>query len=212
MYPRKEFVLPSVMTQGQVQQLYLALIEPRQLAVISLLYGTGMRIGEVTKLKISDIERANNRILVRQGKGAKDRFVLLGTQVLKDIESYYRAYRPKDWLFESKQYRGHCLHNRSMQTIVNAAMVAGGFPSGKFTAHTLRHSFATHMLDNGCDIHTIKNLLGHSNIETTMVYLHLTLKRRNSLISPLDAMLKIEPPKEEKLPKIEANEDSISNE
>jgi integrase/recombinase XerD len=155
LYPRKEFVLPSVMTQAQVEHLYFAVIEPRQRAVISILYGTGMRIGEVTKLKISDIERANNRILVRQGKGAKDRFVLLGTQVLVDVENYYRAYRPNDWLFESKQYRGRSLHSRSMQTTVNAAMVTAGFPSGKYTAHTLRHSFATHMLDNGCDIHTI---------------------------------------------------------
>lgn len=143
------------MTQTEVEQLYLALTEPRQRAVISILYGTGMRIGEVTNLKMSDIQRTNNRILVRQGKGAKDRFVLLGSQTLKDIETYYRAYRPKEWLFESRQSIGHTMHNRSMQTIVNAAMIAGGFPSGRFTAHTLRHSFATHMLDNGCDIHTI---------------------------------------------------------
>jgi integrase/recombinase XerD len=190
LYPRKEFVLPAVMTQPEVFQLFSRVAEPRQRAVISLLYGTGMRIGEVTKLKMSDIERANNRILVRQGKGAKDRYVLLGTQVLKDIETYYRACRPKGWLFESKQYPGKSLHNRSMQTIVNASMIVGGFGSGKYTAHTLRHSFATHMLDNGCDIHTIKNLLGHAKIETTMIYLHLTLQRRNSLVSPLDAMLK----------------------
>jgi site-specific recombinase XerD len=155
LYPRKEFVLPAVMSQAEVFQLFSRVTEPRQRAVISLLYGTGMRIGEVTKLKMSDIERANNRILVRQGKGAKDRYVLLGTQVLKDIETYYRAYRPKGWLFESKQYPGRSLHNRSMQTIVNAAMSVAGFGSGKYTAHTLRHSFATHMLDNGCDIHTI---------------------------------------------------------
>jgi site-specific recombinase XerD len=189
------------MAQTQVKHLYLALTEPRQRAVISILYGTGMRIGEVTKLKMSDIERANNRILVRQGKGAKDRYVMLGAQVLLDIETYYRAYRPKGWLFESKQYPGRSLHNRSMQTIVNAAMVTAGFPSGQYTAHTLRHSFATHMLDNGCDIHTIKTLLGHAKIETTMIYLHLTLQRRNSLVSPLDAMLQ-----KEETPKVEGNE------
>jgi site-specific recombinase XerD len=88
-----------------------------------------------------------------------------------------------------------------MQTIVNAAMVTAGFPSGQYTAHTLRHSFATHMLDNGCDIHTIKTLLGHAKIETTMIYLHLTLQRRNSLVSPLDAMLQ-----KEETPKVEGNE------
>ncbi len=188
LYPRHEFILPAVMSQAQVSTLIDKVTEPRQKALISLLYGTGIRIGEATSLKMSDIERSNNRILIRQGKGAKDRYVLLGAKVLQALEEYYRAYRPKGWLFESKQQPGKSLHNRSMQTIVNAAMVAAGFKSGVFTAHTLRHTFATHMLDNGCDIHTIKSLLGHSKIETTMVYLHLSQQRRSSLVSPLDAL------------------------
>lgn len=189
LYPRKEFVLPSVMTQDEVKQLCTAITDVRQKAVISLLYGTGMRLGEVKNLKMEDIERANNRIAVRQGKGQKDRYTLLPKIVLEDLEKYYWQYRPKMYLFESKQLLGKPLHERSIQTIVNSAMTTAGFESGKFTSHTLRHSFATHLLDNGCDIHTIKTLLGHCKIETTMIYLHLQQSKRNNLVSPLDKMM-----------------------
>ena len=189
LYPRKEFVLPSVMTHEEIKQLFTCLIDLRQKAVVSLLYGTGMRLGEVKNLKLSDIERANQRILVRQGKGAKDRYTLLPKTVLEDLEKYYRKYRPKVYLFENRKRNDHVIHERSVQTIVNSAMTKAGFKSGRFTAHTLRHSFATHLLDNGCDIHTIKILLGHSKIETTMIYLHLQQSKRNSIVSPLDKLM-----------------------
>lgn len=189
LYPRKEFVLPSVMTKAQIKQLFSGTTESRQRAVISLLYGCGLRLGEVQGIKLSDIERANNRILIRQGKGHKDRYVLLPQYVLTALEHYYRAYRPKVYLFESKQLKDRPLHQRSVQTIVNAAMRSAGFASGVYTAHTLRHSFATHMLDIGIDIHSIKTLLGHSKIETTMIYLHLQQSKRDALVSPIDKLL-----------------------
>jgi integrase/recombinase XerD len=188
LYPRKEFVLPAVMTSAQIKQLFLGTTENRQRAVISLLYGCGMRLGEVQNLKLSDIERANNRILIRQGKGNKDRYVLLPKYVLQELEHYYRSCRPKIYMFESKQFPNKPLHARSVQTIVNAAMTSSGFESGKFTSHSLRHSFATHMLDQGCDIHSIKTLLGHSKIETTMIYLHLQQSKRDMLVSPIDKL------------------------
>ena len=189
LYPRKEFVLPSVMTQVQIKQLFSRTTELRQRAVISLLYGCGLRLGEVQRLKMSDIERGSHRILIRQGKGNKDRYVLLPQYVLQELEHYYRAYRPKVYLFESKQLKDKPLHQRSVQTIVNAAMTSSGFESGVYTAHTLRHSFATHMLDMGSDIHSINTLLGHSKIETTMIYLHLQQSKREALVSPIDQLL-----------------------
>ena len=190
LYPRKEFVLPSVMTQEQIKHLFANMSEARQRAVISLLYGCGLRLGEVQSLKMSDIERSSNRILIRQGKGNKDRYVLLPVYVLNELEHYYRAYRPKVYLFESKQLKDKPLHSRSVQTIVNSAMMSSGFKSGIYTAHSLRHSFATHMLDIGSDIHSIKTLLGHSKIETTMIYLHLQQSKRDALVSPIDTLLK----------------------
>ncbi len=188
LYPRKEFKLPNVMTQAEVQQLLSACCDVRQLAIISLLYGSGLRCGEVQQLKLSDIERKNNRIFIRQGKGNKDRFVQLPMYVLKSLEDYYRAYKPNNYLFESKQNAGRPLHQRSIQTFVNAAMIQAGYPTGKFTSHTLRHSYATHLLDLGCDIHSIKTLLGHSKIETTMIYLHLQQSKRAVLVSPIDKL------------------------
>jgi integrase/recombinase XerD len=188
LYPRKEFVLPSVMTQAEIKQLFKGITEARQRAVISLLYGCGLRLGEVQSLKLSDIERASKRLLIRQGKGNKDRYVLLPVFVLNELEHYYRAYRPKVFLFESKQLIGRPVHSRSVQTIVNSAMTSAGFESGKYTSHSLRHSFATHMLDIGSDIHSIKTLLGHARIETTMIYLHLQQNKRDALVSPIDKM------------------------
>lgn len=186
LYPRKNFVLPEVMSQQEVKQLYTSLIDVRQKAVISLLYGTGMRLNELRNLQWKHIERSNNRIKIIQGKGAKDRYTLLSPTIIKDLETYYRTYQSKQFVFESIQLKGNPLHNRSLQTIVNAAMVKGGFVSGKYTAHTLRHSFATHLLDGGCDIHSIKTLLGHADLRTTGIYLHLQQSKHNSIVSPLE--------------------------
>ncbi len=186
LYPRKVFVLPAVMTQLEIKQLYNTLVDVRQKVVISLLYGTGIRLNELRNLQWQDIERTNQRIKIRQGKGARDRFTLLSPTIVKDLENYYRKYKTQSYVFESILIKSKPLHNRSLQIIVNAAMVKAGFVSGKYTAHTLRHSFATHLLDNGCDINTIKILLGHADLRTTGIYLHLQQSKRDGIISPLE--------------------------
>lgn len=189
LYPKSNFTLPKVMSQEEVRHLLNSIQEIRQYAVISLLYGTGMRIGELLKIKFADIERANKRILIRQAKGHKDRYVLLPEQALRAISDYYRVYRPSTYLFESRQVKGSPMHVRQLQVAVKSAMTAAGFGAKNYTAHTLRHSFATHLLDNGCDLHTIKTLLGHSNLKTTMIYLHLQQQKRERIVSPLDALM-----------------------
>ena len=189
LYPRSCFQLPKVMSPEEVKHLLDSLNDIRQYAVISLLYGTGMRISELLKITFPDIERRQRRILVRQSKGHKDRYVLLPRQALSAIENYYRTYRPEVYLFESSQIKRSPMHVRHLQTIVKSAMTKAGFGEKLYTAHTLRHSFATHLLDNGCDIHTIKTLLGHANIKTTMVYLHLQQQKRENLVSPLDVLM-----------------------
>jgi site-specific recombinase XerD len=110
----------------------------------------------------------------------------LSPTIVKDLENYYRKYKTQSYVFESILLKSKPLHSRSLQTIVNAAMVNAGFVSGKYTAHTLRHSFATHLLDNGCDINTIKILLGHADLRTTGIYLHLQQSKRDGIISPLE--------------------------
>ena len=186
LYPKKQFILPEIMSESQVEQLFQANLTLKEQCVLGLLYGCGMRISEVCNLSIADIDSANQRIKVVQGKGAKDRFTLLPACLLAQLRAYFvAAGRPGKHLFTSVQ-TGRAMHVRSMQLVVNAAMQKAGFESGRFTAHTLRHSFATHLLNQGNNIHVIKTLLGHSKLETTMVYLHLQHHTQLGIVSPLE--------------------------
>lgn len=186
LYPKKQFLLPDIMSEVQVQQLFQTNLSLKEKCVLGLLYGCGMRISEVCNLSIADIDSGNKRIKVVQGKGGKDRFTLLPDYLLSILRQYYvAAGRPVQYFFTSTQ-TGRAMHVRSMQLVVNSAMRKAGFESGKYTAHTLRHSFATHMLNQGNNIHVIKTLLGHSKLETTMIYLHLQQHTQLGIVSPLD--------------------------
>jgi site-specific recombinase XerD len=188
LYPKKQFKLPNIMTEMEVEKLFQASLSLQERCVLGLLYGCGMRISEVSSLKITDIDSANKRIKVEQGKGGKDRFTLLPPTLLEHLRQYYVAVgKPKEYLFTSPQTK-RALHVRSMQVVVNSAMVKAGFESGRFTAHTLLHSFATHMLNQGNNIHVIKTLLGHSKLETTMIYLHLQHHTQMGIVSPLEKL------------------------
>lgn len=189
LYPQKQFILPNIMSQQQVAQLFAAPLTLKEYCVIGLLYGSGLRISEAAALCIQDIDSLAKRIKVVQGKGAKDRFTLLADKLLEKLRLYYvAAKRPKEFLFTSPK-TGKAFHPRSMQLVVTVAMKKAGFAANGFTSHTLRHSFATHMLDNGSNIHVIKTLLGHSRLETTMVYLHLQQHTQFGIVSPLDKLL-----------------------
>jgi integrase/recombinase XerD len=189
LYPQKQFVLPNIMSQQEVAQLFAAPLSLKEYCVIGLLYGSGLRISEVAALRIQDIDSLAKRIKVVQGKGAKDRFTLLSGNLLDKLRQYYVATnRPKEYLFTSPQ-TGRAFHPRSMQLVVSTAMHKAGFTPKGYTAHTLRHSFATHMLDNGSNIHVIKTLLGHSQLSTTMVYLHLQQHTQYGIVSPMDKLL-----------------------
>jgi integrase/recombinase XerD len=188
LYPRKQFLLPNIMSEDEVTRLLNCGLTLKEYCVIGLLYGCGMRISEVGALEISHIERDNQRIKISQSKGAKDRYTLLPKDLLPKLRAYYVASgKPPRWLFTSIQTK-RAMHSRSLQTIVNSAMAKAGFKDKSFTAHTLRHSFATHMLDNGVNLHVIKTLLGHSKLETTMVYLHLQKHTQMGIVSPLDVL------------------------
>ena len=188
LYPKKQFKLPNIMTEMEVEKLFQAPLSLQERCVLGLLYGCGMRISEVSNLKITDIDSANKRIKVVQGKGGKDRFTLLPPTLLEQLRQYFvAAGKPKEYLFTSTQTK-RAMHVRSMQVEVNKAMEKAGFKSGRFTAHTLRHSFATHMLNQGNNIHVIKTLLGHSKLETTMIYLHLQHHTQMGIVSPLEKL------------------------
>ncbi|MBA3830278.1 MAG: tyrosine-type recombinase/integrase [Taibaiella sp.] len=156
--------------------------------ILMLLYSTGMRISEIANLRIVDIDSTNMRIKILQGKGCKDRFTLLSQQVLMELRAYYLIYKPKEYLFNGDR-PGKRYSVRSIQHLMQKALTKVGLENKNFTIHTIRHSFATHLLDSGTDLHTIKELLGHSNLQTTMKYMHLSTKRINEILNPYDALL-----------------------
>lgn len=187
-YPRKNSKLPQVFSQDQIRQLLSVITNPKHKVIISLFYGTGLRMDEMVNLKIENIDSKAFQVKVT-GKGRKDRFTILPKELLPDLRACYLQHKPLTYLFEG-QKKGKPMHCRSIQHFVQQYVGKIGLGGKDYSAHTLRHSFATHLLDAGTDIHTIKELLGHNNISTTMVYLHLMQSKRASLVSPFDAMEK----------------------
>jgi len=185
LYPRKKFQLPNVMTADEVWQLINNAGSIKQQAIVQLFYSSGVRLEECSRIKIADIDSKNMRIKVVQGKGKKDRFTLLSEYALITLRNYFRKHRPVTYLFEGMT-KGKSMHCRSIEHSVEQAMSRAGLKHKGYNAHTLRHSFATHLLDTGTDLHTIKELLGHSNIGTTMIYLHLQTHRCSRIVNPLD--------------------------
>jgi integrase/recombinase XerD len=186
-YPRQEFKLPNILTQKEVSHLLESTINFKHKCMLSMFYGTGLRMDEMCHLKINCIDSENAQLKGEKGKGNKERYTLLPKHLLEDLRTYYRKDRPKAFLFEGRK-SGHPMSNGAMQVAVKNAMVNAGFPKGRYSAHSLRHSFATHLLDAGVDLHSIKELLGHSKIETTMIYLHLQKSKRALLVSPFDQL------------------------
>lgn len=128
------------------------------------------------------------RIKIVQGKGAKDRYTIMSQRVLLELRAYYLIYKPKEYLFNG--YRpGKRYSVRSIQHLMQKALLKVGLENKNYTIHTIRHSFATHLLDNGTDLYTIKELLGHTNLQTTMRYMHLTSRRIDEITNPYDALL-----------------------
>lgn len=191
LYPKREFKLPQFLSKEEARQLVLSCKSTKQKALVELFYSSGLRLEELRMLKLTDIDAARNRILVRCGKGRKDRFTLLSKRVVETLRTYYRQCdpKPKTYLFEGLK-PGEPMWAGSIQHSVRLAYKYAGLSHKGHKVHALRHSFATHLLDAGVDIHTIKELLGHSDIKTTMVYLHLQSSKRNLIVNPLDVLFK----------------------
>ena len=187
-YPRKEFKLPNILSEEQVRHLLECTTNFKHKCMLSMFYGTGMRMDELCNLKMSCIDAKNAQVKIEKGKGNKDRMTVFPKKLLEDLRCYYKQERPDVYLFEGKT-PSKSVSNGAVQVAVRNAMVKAGFPRGRYSAHSLRHSFATHLLDAGVDLHTIKELLGHSKIETTMIYLHLQKCKRAKLTSPFDRII-----------------------
>ena len=188
-YPRKTNKLPQVFSMVQIAALLSVITNQKHKMMISLFYGAGLRMNELKHIKLCDIDSKNFQVKVVMGKGGKERFTLLPKHLLEPLRQYYKECLPKVYLFEG-QVAGSPMHERSIQHFVQVYVKKIGLGGKDYSAHTLRHSFATHLLDTGTDLHTIKELLGHSNLDTTMVYLHLQQSKRAAIVSPFDALMK----------------------
>jgi len=187
-YPRPSNKLPEVMLPEEIMKLIDGVQNIKHRTILMLLYSTGMRVSEIANCKIADIDSANMRIKVVQGKGAKDRYTIMSQQVLLELRACYLIYKPKEYLFNG--YRAAKRYSvRTIQHIMQQALIKAGLENKHYSIHTIRHSFAAHLLDNGTDLHTIKELLGHTNLQTTMRYMHLTSKRTDGIFNPYDALL-----------------------
>ncbi len=181
--PRAKKKLPSVLSKEDVKQIIENTNNLKHRCVISLLYSAGLRRSELLNLKLTDIDSSRMLIHVMDAKGNKDRYTLLSVNTLKDLRSYFKQWRPSDYLFESP-YRGKYSASSVGKIVVNAAIKAG--IKKQVTAHTLRHSFATHLLEAGTDLRYIQLLLGHNSSKTTEIYTHVAKSSFESIKNPLD--------------------------
>ena len=149
-YPRKEFKLPNILSEKEVKHLLNSVSNFKHRCLLSLFYGSGVRLDEMCQLKMSCIDAENAQLKVEHGKGNKQRFTILPKKLILDLRQYFKEYRPEVYLFEG-QKQGKPMSNGAMQVAVKNAMKAAGFPKGRYSAHSLRHSFATHLLDRGAD-------------------------------------------------------------
>jgi site-specific recombinase XerD len=191
-YAKKPRILPAVLSQAEVARLIASAVDDRFAALLQIAYGCGLRISEVTRLRIGDIDAARRLLHIRGGKGGKDRLMPLSSVLLERLRNYWRKHRPSDWLFPG-QKRGCPLSIGQVQRLFRLTLAASGVAK-KARMHTLRHSYATHLLEAGVDLPTLQRLLGHNQMSTTTLYIHLQQADLNRTTSPLDTLPELPAP------------------
>lgn len=186
LYPkRKTHKIPVVLSIAEVKRIFKAISNRKHQALLQTVYAAGLRVSEVVNLKLSDIDSDRMTITVRQGKGKKDREVMLSEKLLALLRKYVKEYSPEEFLFTGQN--GGAYSTRSVQQVMKRAVKAAGIKKDA-TVHTLRHSFATHLLEQGTDLRYIQEFLGHKSIQTTQIYTHVTKVGKENIKSPLDNM------------------------
>ena len=181
--PKKPLVLPKVIGKQSVAGIIKATENEKHRTMVMLAYAAGLRVSEIVALRVSDIDSDRMCINIRRAKGKKDRVVPLSPVLLDQLRNYYRAFRPREWLFEGAG--GGQYSKRSVQQVFKDAKEAAGVTQAG-GIHTMRHSYATHLLESGTDIRFIKDLLGHESLMTTMRYTHVSMRHITQIRSPLD--------------------------
>lgn len=181
--PFREKTLPIVLSKAEVERILKVAGNIKHLAMLSLMYSCGLRRGELLALKINDLDKDRNLIRIIQGKGRKDRYVPYSEKLKGILGDYYAAWKPKEYLFEGQD--GGKYSERSIALVLEHAVQRSGVRKDVHL-HTLRHSFATHLLEAGTDIRYIQEILGHNSPKTTMIYTHVSSHRIGEIKSPLD--------------------------
>jgi site-specific recombinase XerD len=183
--PRREKKLPVVLSKEEVGKLFACTRNLKHRAILILTYSAGLRLSEVKNLKMGDIDSKRMTVRVIQAKGFKDRYSILSTVALEILRYYWKSYRPTTWLFETK--RAQSLPDKTVQHAFKNALRKSGIKK-QIGIHSLRHSFATHMMEQGVSLPIIQQLLGHTSLRTTSVYLHVQQYTLDSIKSPLDSL------------------------
>lgn len=181
-HPRKTHTLPTVLTKNEVERILEQTKNPKHRLMLGLAYGAGLRVSEMVNLRVRDIDTGELTVIVRQGKGKKDRLTVLSPRLVSGLREFLIGKNANQYVFESE--RGGKLTTTTAQKIFQQCLKKSGIAKPA-TFHSLRHSFATHLLENGVDVRYVQELLGHSNIRTTQIYTHVTNPSLKNIKSPL---------------------------
>ncbi|MEO6302039.1 MAG: tyrosine-type recombinase/integrase [Bacteroidia bacterium] len=182
--PKRQKLLPNILSKEEVKELLDKTINIKHKAMLSLIYSCGLRCGELLRLKFEHVDTKRNLLIIKQAKGRKDRITPLSLKISALLNEYYKTYKPKVYVFEG-QTPSTMYDDRSLQQVLKTNLLKTGIKK-PVTLHWLRHSYATHLLENGTDLRYIQELLGHSSSKTTEIYTHVSTKSLQTIISPFD--------------------------
>jgi integrase/recombinase XerD len=188
--PRASLKLPVVLSREEISRLFSVVTNPKHKLIFMVIYSGGLRVSEAVNLQVKDINSGRMQIKVRQGKGRKDRYTLLSGHVLERLRSYWKENHPKVWLFPSRSDRNRPISSATIQRVFQVSREKADINESA-TIHSLRHSFATHLLEQGVNLFVIQRLLGHKNIQNTLIYLHLQKDHTEQIANPIDALLEV---------------------
>jgi integrase/recombinase XerD len=184
--PKNPKLLPNVLSKEEIKLILNAHGNIKHKAMLSLIYSCGLRCGELLRLKLTDVDSKRGLLIIRQSKGRKDRITPLSEKIVEMLRSYYLAYKPMIYLFEG-QKKEEMYDERSLQNVLKQALNKCGIKK-PVSLHWLRHSYATHLLENGTDLRYIQELLGHSSSRTTEIYTHVSTRELGKIKSPFDLL------------------------
>jgi site-specific recombinase XerD len=184
--PKKDKKLPVILSQEEVSRILSSISNIKHKLILMLIYSAGLRVSEVVKLRIEDIDAKRKLIHIRGAKGRKDRYTLLSDTAIETLKEYMKEYKPQKWLFAGQNENNH-ITARTVQKIFESTCKKAGVIK-EVTVHSLRHSFATHLLESGVDIRYIQELLGHKSLKTTAIYTHVSSRDMGKIKSPLDSL------------------------